>query len=306
MSSPEHVERLLVGSTEVFALLDGVEDYLPMTTAFPDADADELLSYRREHPGLYGPLETWRLVVRAWILRSAGRVMLVDTGVGSAVAPAWFGASGELMVRLEEVGVDSREIETVVLTHIHDDHIGGLVDADGSLRFQNARHLLQRADRDRAHRSAAADDATESDRSIVDVLLGPLESSGRLDLVDGDRSLDQHIRLRHLPGHTPGHQVVEVDGGTTHLVIAGDTFNHPAQLTHPDWTNAADDDPALAAASRRALLAELTERPSTIIAAAHFVEAFGTVEIRDAIARWSPIAPDTSMGTRSALFHGEP
>lgn len=290
MTLVRRIERVIVGPTEVIALVDGAHDFIPITEAFPDADVEELLAYRADHADLHGPNDEWHLIVRAWVLRHPGGVVLVDTGVGSTVAAKWFGVEGKLMGLLKEVGIDESEIHIVVITHVHDDHIGGTVTREGTVSFPNARHLMQRADWEWAHRSAKADGVSEGDRVIWERLLLPLQSADVLQLVEGDFSLTSEILLRHVPGHTPGHQVVQVNDEGRCLLIASDAFNHPGQLSHPDWSNAADQEPSVASVSRRMILEELAARPETIVAPTHFVEAFGTVETNDA-GRWAPLVP---------------
>ncbi len=94
---------------------------------------------------------------------------------------AWLGVPGRLKEELAAVGVLPAEIDTVVLTHVHDDHIGGSMAPDGTAAFPNARYFLQHADRDQQLRWAAED---EEDRAIWETLLAPLEADGRLDLVE--------------------------------------------------------------------------------------------------------------------------
>ena len=106
--------------------------------------------------------------------------------------------------------------------------------------------------------------------------------------MDGDRSLAEGVRLRQLPGHTPGHQIVDIEAEGRRVVISGDTFNHPAQIESPDWFADSDDDHERANASRRTLLAEVADT-GAILAPSHFAQAFGQIETRaDGRAAWVP------------------
>ena len=84
-------------------------------------------------------------------------------------------------------------------------------------------------------------------------LLAPLEDAGVLDPIEGDHRLADGVELHHLPGHTPGHQILRVVAGADRLTISADTWNHPAQLAHPEWPSGPDDDHAGAAEARRLL-----------------------------------------------------
>lgn len=287
---------LTVGHIEVLALLDGVGDLKgPMADSFPDVPREALESFRDRAPGVYGGAGTWRLHVRAWLVRHPGGVALVDTGLGArgAPGPEWFGAPGRLLDALRETGTPPDAIDTVVLSHVHDDHLGGTVilpdgdDAEPVPAFPRATYLLQRADREWQSELARAD---EEDRVIDTLLLRPLERAGQLTLLDGDHAIADGIEAHIAPGHTPGHQIVRLRSRSARAIITADTFNHPIQIPHPDWPSGTDVIPAQAAATRRAVLAELLSHPGTTISPTHFAEAYGRVGAgTDGLATWLPI-----------------
>lgn len=279
---------LRLGDLEVVPLLDGVSELEgSFEEKFVIPDGADLAPFRERHPALFTD-QGWRLHVRCALIRVHDRRILVDTGVGHDAAPAfaWFRASGRLEEALGAAGAVPREIETVVLTHVHDDHVGGTVTPSGTAAFPNARYMLQRADRDQQLRWAAED---EEDRAIWETLLAPLEADGRLELVDGETSLDDGITLVPAPGHTPGHQTVELRAGDARLLISGDTVNHPMQLANPTWASGSDSDPEMAAKTRAALVDELAGT-DTILAPSHFAEPFGYVITgEDGLPAWRPL-----------------
>lgn len=283
---------LTVGHIEVIALLDGARELAgPIGDNFPDVPADELDAFRDRAPGVYGPDGGWRLFVRAWLVRHPGGLMLVDTGVGQtgAPGPAWFGATGQLHEALREAGTPPDSVDTVILTHVHDDHIGGTVtfnEEDPRLAFPRATYLLQRADREWQTELAREE---PEDREIDTLLLQPLEAHGRLTLIDGPTTLADGIELRPAPGHTPGHQIVRLQSRGDRAIITADTFNHPLQIPHPDRPSGTDAVPPQAASTRRTVLAELLSHPGTTIAPAHFPEPFGRVGSDRGLAAWLPV-----------------
>jgi glyoxylase-like metal-dependent hydrolase (beta-lactamase superfamily II) len=278
-----------IGQIRVTALLDGVGIAAAIAESYPGAPLEQVLAYRDRYPQLYGPDDEWRLIIRAWLIRASGTLIVVDTGIGSDIAPGpeWFGSNGKLMEELDAEGVAPSDVDAVVITHIHDDHLGGTVGTDGKPAFPDARYLIHAADLAWQRDLAAKD---EDDRKYWDTLLQPLVDAGLLDEVDDGVELAPGVKAEHLPGHTPGHQVVRVSSEERRLIITGDAFTHPMQLAHPDWANALDEDPAAAEASRRELLAGSAADPGLLLAPTHFEEAFGRVEVDPADgARWQGI-----------------
>jgi len=264
-----------IGAVELTPLLDGAQDLGgPIEESFPSVPKEAWPGINAEHPRLLSAAGTWRLHVRCTLVRLPGRTILVDTGVGFVFSPSWFGASGRLLEELSAIGVAPAEIDTVVVTHVHDDHIGGTVTADRQIAFPGARHVIQRADFEWEREWAERE---EEDRVLFDALLRPLEEAAAIELVEGDRTLAAGVRLRHLPGHTPGHQIVDIEADGRRVVIAGDTFNHPAQIGSPDWFAGSDDNPEQANASRRTLLADVADIDA-ILAPSHFAVPFGRIE----------------------------
>ncbi len=282
-----HADRT-VGNIHVTALLDADFPAGPITDAFPDVPSDELLAAATVYPDVYAVGDEWQLPIRAWVVRHPGGLLLMDTGIGGAWSPSqtWAPEPGVLPAALEEIGIAPHEVDTVVISHAHDDHIGGVLAEDGAPMFTNARHVIQQADRDWLRDGAPPD----ADAAAGMRLLQPLIDTGILEVIGGDHRIGVALELHHLPGHTPGHQILRISSEGHRLILCADTWNHPSQFARPDWPSGADNDAPQAVASRRALLAELRSHPSTVIAPTHFAEPFGEVRLNaDELASWHPL-----------------
>ena len=279
------------GGIEVVSLWDGAEDLDDHDILDPRyGPLDPVWNpYRPLYPAVFAAHGGWRVNVRATMLRANGHTIIVDTGVGGPTSPAmsWYPTPGQLMRSLAESGTSPGDVEAVVITHVHDDHIGGTVTAEGEPAFPNARYLINRIELEWLQH--LAQEAGE-DQVIWDRLLAPLMSRGVLQAVDDAYEATPGIRTRHLPGHTPGHQVVHVSDGGASLLLSGDAINHPAQLHQPDLAIGPDEDAETATTARRTLIAELVDS-GRVLAPAHFAEPFGRL-VSDRPAgpvRWVPV-----------------
>lgn len=229
-----HNTARIVADVEITPLCDAVGPMgpslrLPFLETFLGAQADE---------------GEWVLHFHSYLLRDKqDRLTLVDTGIGPT--SGWAPAPGMLLSELAAVGVAPLDVNTVIFTHLHSDHCGGTM-AGGEPVFANARHVIQRAE--------------GSDLGLDPSLL---------HLVDGDAEVSPGVVVRHTPGHTPGHQIVEVGSFT----MAGDVLHHPVQLADPTIRYVYDDDSDQADKTRQELVARLRASGS-LLGTAHFPEPF--------------------------------
>jgi glyoxylase-like metal-dependent hydrolase (beta-lactamase superfamily II) len=268
--------RKFPGAT-VHALCDGVGPFFrPRTEAFPGVSVETWGAADRLDPEAAGGGggDGWVLHFHAYAIRfDSGRTVVVDAGIGPAGAPAgtWAPVPGDLPAQLDLAGIVAADVDTVVLTHLHTDHVGW---AAAGL-FPAARHIVQRAD---------ADAVAELNPSLEEVLLRPLRDDGRLDVVEGDVTLAPALEVRHLPGHTPGQQIVVLSAGAERLAIASDLVLHAVQLVDPATPYVFDADANAARAARTALLAELAAGGG-VLAASHPTATFIEIGTGGTVAR---------------------
>ncbi|WP_299042777.1 MBL fold metallo-hydrolase [uncultured Tateyamaria sp.] len=189
----------------------------------------------------------------AWLIETGTRRMLVDTGSGSTLRGK-YPDTGHLPMALARAGVMPDQITDILITHMHADHIGGLMHG-GAARYPNAMlHVCEVEWRywaapERAQRVAPAQ------RPLANLIAGLMDQMAyRIAVHNPNGDIGQGIWLEAAPGHTPGHQIVHVSSGTDSLLLLGDVLiSGPLQFAQPDIHYVLDSDPAQAAATRSAL-----------------------------------------------------
>jgi glyoxylase-like metal-dependent hydrolase (beta-lactamase superfamily II) len=190
-----------------------------------------------------------RTSVNTFLIQSAGRVALVDTGCGTSMAAT----AGRLPTNMAAMGLDPAEVDTVLLTHMHPDHSNGLADAEGRALFPKAELVLHEAERAYWHDDAAMARADEAGRlrnfQAARDQAAPYGSRTRT-FTGGE--VFPGVTAMHFPGHTPGHTGYMIASGGDSLLIWGDIIHVPEiQVPRPEVTMAFDVDPAQAEATRR-------------------------------------------------------
>ncbi|MFC5922087.1 MBL fold metallo-hydrolase [Micromonospora vulcania] len=256
-----------LGSITVTALTDGEGAFFqPREEAFPHATAAHWREADRRDPASVTDDGRWWLPFRSFAIRVGdGPVTLVDAGIGPTDAPAasWAPVPGRLPAELAAAGIDPADVRTVVLTHLHSDHIGWAVTGTpGRPYFPNASYLLQRAELDAAE---------TINPGLPAGLIGPLRAAGQLRVVDGEASLTPAVRLLPTPGHTPGHQSVLLTVADERMLLTGDLLVHTIQLVDPTLAYAHEVDPELARQSR---LETLQSHNPTLLATPHLNTPF--------------------------------
>lgn len=201
--------------------------------------------------------------------------ILVDTCLGNHKKrrnPGWSGLDTPFLDRLRAAGVAPEQVDFVMCTHLHVDHVGWntrLVDGRWVPTFPNARYLFAR--KEYAHWEAerrAKGDGGVNDGSFDDSVL-PVVEAGRAVMIDADHQPDPLLTVMEAPGHTPGSVVIRLADGGREALFTGDIMHHPIQVYMPDWSSQFCWDQEMSARSRRRVLEHCVAHES-LLCPAHF------------------------------------
>jgi glyoxylase-like metal-dependent hydrolase (beta-lactamase superfamily II) len=255
-----HVIR--VGNVEIMALSDGMLEF-DLCNFFPTIDEDR-----------WGPYESHltdhrvRFNLGSYLIRSDGRTILVDTGLGPKPAETPDAPWGQLLHDFQAKGVRPEDVDMVVMTHLHRDHVGWNLKAQGKKfmpTFPKARYWMSAKDWEACHQPDLQPTRFVNAPSCV----WPLAELGLVELMQGEHTLTRDLTALPTPGHTPGHMSILITSQGQRALVLGDAAHSPVQVLEPDWVSRADMDPEVTRQTRRALLDRL-EREDILVAAGHF------------------------------------
>jgi glyoxylase-like metal-dependent hydrolase (beta-lactamase superfamily II) len=254
---------LRIGEIDVLVVSDGVLT-LPSAMLAHNADPAIRAAWLDD---MFLPPDTFDWALNVVVVRSGGRTILIDTGMG--VEFPGLPRSGRLALRLEAAGIDLASVTDVVLTHMHMDHVGGLL-VDGvrdRLRPDLRVHLAAAeaefwASPDFSHVSMPPGFPDALRRSATRFLD---EYRSQMRTFETEYEVAPGVVVRRTGGHTPGHSVVRLASGGDRLTFAGDAV-FAVGFEHPEWYNGFEHDPEEAARVRVGLLRELAATREPLVA----------------------------------------
>lgn len=269
------VETRTFGEAHVTAILDA-ESRMSTAAVFARVSAPvpptELAArYPREFT-----LTAWRFRIRCFLVRTPGSLVLVDAGAGPADSflSGLLGVEGRLLSVFRGLGVKDTDVEHVVLTHAHDDHVGwATLRADGGYRptFERATYHLHSAD------VALAGQLAGSPTGYWERTFEPLQRSGRLSVTTNALALGRVLSLINAPGHTPGHRCLLLTADDADVLFTGDLLHFGFQLEDPERTGPFDQTPGAGNGIRGQLLRPRPGR-SLVLASTHLPDAFTVLD----------------------------
>jgi glyoxylase-like metal-dependent hydrolase (beta-lactamase superfamily II) len=285
--------RFKVGNIECMAINDGTFTYAPPAfpppTTFlfanaPKENLEHVLSQLNLKP------DQWKEWISPYIclaVKTEKNLVLVDTGA-DGLGPK----TGKLLQNLKIEGILPKDIDTVILTHGHPDHLGGNTDKDGKPVFPKARFVMWKDEWDFWNSEQAEQKLDEHIREILFTCarknLQPIQSQVRL--IDHETEIVPGISAIPAPGHTPGHMALAVTSGSERLLCTSDAFLHPIHVEYPNWYAAIDFDPQKVVTTRHQLL-KLAATQKTQVVAFHFTfPGLGRIIKEGETRRWQPMA----------------
>lgn len=251
-----------IGDFQITALSDGaMSASLELLSGIEQADAEAI----QKSAGIADPGD---IHINCYLICGRGRVILVDAGAGPQN-----NAGGQLHVNLAAAGVSPADVDTILLTHCHPDHIGGLLDADKQPFFKHAEIMLHPLEAQYWQDDEKLSMANARGQRNFKLARQTLNAyAQKLRFFNGEKIADAILPVA-LPGHTPGHTGFRIDADDQCLLIWGDIVHYPhIQSAHPNVSILFDTDPVQAEETRKNILEHAVSK-KLLIAGMHVGQA---------------------------------
>lgn len=274
------------------AVSDGTHTYAPPTFPppaaflFANAPREHLEQALREHNIQPERWVEWISPYICLVVNTGKHSVLVDTGAGD-LGPD----TGKLLQNLQHEGISHEDIDTVIITHGHPDHIGGNIDGEGRPVFPDAHFFMWKDEWDFWTSEQAEQKLDEHVREVLLMFarknLPPIKD--QLDLIDHETEIVPGIRAVEAQGHTPGHMALDISSGGDRLLVVSDAVLHPIHVEQPDWHAAVDFSPKKTSTTRRRLLRK-AKAENVLVLAFHFpFPGLGKIIENGDGLQWKPI-----------------
>ena len=281
-----------IGNFECMAVSDGTLTYTPpifpppATFLFVNAPRESLEEALREHNLQPEKWVEWISPYICMIVNTGEHRVLVDTGA-DGLGPN----TGKLLQNLEARGIAPEDIDTVIITHGHPDHIGGNTDTEGKPAFPKARYVMWKDEWDFWTSKQAGLQLDEHSKEVLLKFarknLPPIQS--QLDLVDKETEIVPGVCAVAAPGHTPGHMALAISSEDEKLLCISDAVLHPIHMEQLEWYAAVDYDPKQVVTTRSRLLNK-AETEKALVLAFHFpFPGLGYVMKKEDVWQWKPV-----------------
>ena len=259
--------RFKIGSFECVSISDGAFNY-PLESLFANVSKQQIVGVLRQRNL---PTEHITTPYTCLLVNTGQRLALIDTGAGTigVHAARLFPSvdhsttvTGKLLGNLRAIGIQPSEIDTIVITHAHPDHVGGTLDEAGRLVFPNAQYFISKAEWDFWVSDAAATKAPASMVNIARHNLAPLRD--RLTLIDDAIEIVPGIQAIATPGHTPGHIALSIASDGQQVLHISDVVLYPLHLEYPEWLPVFDIWPEQAAISKHRIFNRAAEEHALV------------------------------------------
>ena len=284
----EHVKTWQIGDVRVSRIVEiwDFQDDIRMT--MPEATEAEVLALDWLHPHYATPDGRQRMNFQGFVVQapsdSGGRVIVVDSCIGAGRKrdfDVFCDLPEGFLADLESLGISREDVDTVMCTHLHFDHVGWNTYRDpetGDYRptFPNARYLFGRTEYE-AWQETIRHDGHHTDTHLVECV-DPIVAAGMADFIDADHQIASGIRCEPSHGHTPGHVHVRISSRGEEAVITGDLMHHPMQCAMPHRHATFDMDKESGAGTREGFVAKYKDSGVLVIGAHFFDPTAGHIE----------------------------
>lgn len=305
------VDTIELGDVHITRVVEWHAPIAPVMAVFPGS-TEQMWRSNQDWlaPHFWDPETTFfKAYTQTWVLRSGGRTILVDTGLGNdkerPYMRVWSHLDTDFLSRLAAAGVEPEDVDVVVNTHVHADHVGWntrLVDREWVPTFPNAQYLIARADFEfwnpvNGHPKRGSlggiSGALGNQNMFEDSVL-PVYEHGKTVLWEDSYRIDDNLVLEPAPGHTPGSAVLLLESRGDRAMFIGDLMHTPLQFVEPECEACLSEDEPAAARQRRRFL-ERAADTNALVLPAHLPGPGGALVRREgsafAIERWAPFSP---------------